>query len=205
MGLCLMLLFLASYHGVVLSSLTNMLTVMEAKLQTATSSGAEYSTISKPEVGALDGPQVLLVALPGAGILVQHVGGDGHYLALNDGVQDILGLHRFPGSSFSLILLIQRLELLSQDLMQSWTLHVETNSSSRLRDEGALHQGVIDALDTVAVHGEEEAAAELVPGGGSVEQGGEMWVNSFRDKRMFSIALSIPSPWMTTDTLIDIC
>ena len=116
-----------------------------------------------------------------------------------------LGLHRLPGSSFSLILLIQRLELLSQDLMQSWTLHVETNSSSRLRDEGALHQGVIDALDTVAVHGEEEAAAELVPGGGSVEQGGEMWVNSFRDKRMFSIALSIPSPWMTTDTLINIC
>jgi hypothetical protein len=72
-------------------------------------------------------------------------------------------------------------------------------------NEGALHQGVIDALDTVAVLGEEEAAAELVTGGGSVEQGGEMWVNSFRNKRMFLIALSIPSPWMTTDTLINIC
>ena len=84
-------------------------------------------------------------------------------------------------------------------------MHVKTNTSSRLGDEGALLEGVVDALDTVAVHGEEEAAAELGPGGGSVEQGGEVWVNSFRDKRMFSIALSIPSPWMTTDTLINIC
>ena len=42
----------------------------------------------------------------------------------------------------------------------------ETNSSSRLGDEGTLLQGVVDALDTVAVDGEEEAAAELVPWGG---------------------------------------
>ena len=42
----------------------------------------------------------------------------------------------------------------------------ETNSSSRLGDKGTLLQGVVDALDTVAVDGEEEAAAELVPWGG---------------------------------------
>merc|ERR1719500_1454665 len=226
------------------------------------------------EVGALDGAKVLLVALPVASILVQHVGGASLNLALNDRVPDLLCLHSLPGSSFSLIFLIQSLKLLSPDLMQSWALvrthqgpvtislhplheqvrdphgveevpgtlllltmiltqiqeiedvrmpglkvdsesswplvaalvdipggvvedpehgdqavavtistgnigtsgsnavHVQANTSSRLRDEGALLQGVVDALDTVAVHGQEEAAAELGPGGGRVEQGG---------------------------------
>ena len=84
---------------------------MEAKLQTATSSGAEYSTISEPEVGALDCPQVLLQAslynMWGVTVII--------WLSMME--YKTLGLHRLPGSSFSLILLIQRLELLSQDLM----------------------------------------------------------------------------------------
>merc|ERR1719470_615246 len=216
----------------------------------------------------------VFLALPVAGVLVQHVRGACLYLALNDGVPDLLCLHRLPGPSLSLVLLIESLELLPPDLVQSWTLvrthqgpvtirlhplheqvrdphgvekvpgallllpvvlteiqevedvsmprlevdgegswplvaalvhvpggvvedpehgdqavavaigtgnigssssdtvHVQTNTSSRLGDEGTLLQGVVDALDTVAVHGEEEAAAELGPGGGRVEQGG---------------------------------
>ena len=52
-----------------------MLTALEAKLQTATSSGAEYSTISVQRLAHLMVPKVLLVTLHGASILVKHVGG----------------------------------------------------------------------------------------------------------------------------------
>lgn len=72
------------------------------------------------QVGALDGAQVLLVALPVAGILVQHVGSACLDLTLNDLGPQPLGLDGLPASAFSLILLIQGFKLFSPGLIQSW-------------------------------------------------------------------------------------
>merc|ERR1719370_1713764 len=52
------------------------------------------------------------------------------------------------------------------------TVNVETDTTSRLGDQGTLLQGVVDTLNAVTVHSEEEAAAQLWPRGSRVEQSG---------------------------------
>ena len=64
-------------------------------------------------------PKVLLVVLPVAGILVQHVGGASLYLALNDRTPHILSLHRLPGSALSY--LIHSFKLISPNISQTRT------------------------------------------------------------------------------------
>ena len=224
------------------------------------------------EVGALDGAEVLLVALPVAGVLVEHVGGPGLNLALDDAVPQLLGLHLPPGSPLPLVLLVESLELLSPDFVEAGALvrthqrplpvsldslheevrhpesveqvpgsllllpvvlpqvqevedvrvpglqvdgegpgslvpalvdvpgsvvedpqhgheavtvavgpgnvgagganavDIEADTSGRLGDEGALLQSVVDSLDGVAGHRQQEAGAELGAGRGRVEQ-----------------------------------
>lgn len=46
---------------------------------------------------------------------------------------------------------------------------VKPNPPSRLGDESALLEGVVDSLDAVTGHGEEEAGGELRPGSGCIE------------------------------------
>lgn len=45
------------------------------------------------QIAGLDGAKILLVALPVAGILVEHVGCAGFSLRLNDGIPQLLSLH----------------------------------------------------------------------------------------------------------------
>ena len=60
------------------------------------------------QVAALDGAQVLLVALAVAGVLVEHVGHARLYLRLDDAVPQLLRLDRLATSTFSLVPVIQR-------------------------------------------------------------------------------------------------
>lgn len=45
------------------------------------------------QIAGFDGAQILLVALPVAGVLVEHVGCAGFSLRLNDGIPQLLSLH----------------------------------------------------------------------------------------------------------------
>ena len=68
------------------------------------------------EVGTLDGAEILLIGLPVAGVLVQHVGGARLDLALNDRVPHLLGLDLLPRPTLLLVPLVQFLELLAPHL-----------------------------------------------------------------------------------------
>lgn len=57
----------------------------------------------RAQVAAFDGAQVLLVALPIAGVLVEHVWRACFCLRLDDGVPQLLGLHHAPGSALLLV------------------------------------------------------------------------------------------------------
>merc|ERR1719402_2035036 len=226
------------------------------------------------EVGTLDCAEILLVGLPVAGVLVQHVGGARLDLALNDRVPHLLGLDLLPCPTLLLVPLVQFLELLAPHLMKPGTLvgtherphaillhpfheevwnpeskeeipgsllllavilakvqkvknvsvprlkvdrkgsrplitslvdvpgrvvkdsqhgdqtirrtvsagnvrstgpdamYVEADPAGRLGDESTLFQGVVDTLDGVGGHGEEETGGELGTRSGSVEEGG---------------------------------
>lgn len=63
------------------------------------------------EVGALDGAQVLLVALAVGGVLEQHVGRAGLGLAFQNGEPQLLGLDGFAALAFALVLEVELLEL----------------------------------------------------------------------------------------------
>ena len=88
MGLCLMLLFLA---GV----------IVDVNADCHLVEGGVLHDI-RAQVGALDSSKILLVALPVTGVLVQHVGGPGLYLALDDVVPQLLGLDSLPGPALLL-------------------------------------------------------------------------------------------------------
>merc|ERR1719234_1894906 len=224
------------------------------------------------KVGTLDGPQVLLVALSVARVLVEHVRSSGFNLRLNNGVPQLLCFDGLLGPPLLLIPGVKLLELISPDLVQARafmgtherpltvflnSLHeeirdpesiekvpcpllllamvllqvkevkdigmpgfkvdgkssrplvsalvdiassvvehpqhrhqaiavavgagnvgstcpdvvdVEPDPPGRLGDESALLEGVVDALDAVAGHREEEAGGKLGPGGGCIKE-----------------------------------
>lgn len=47
----------------------------------------------RAQIAGLDGAKILLVALPVAGVFVEHVGCAGFSLRLNDGIPQLLSLH----------------------------------------------------------------------------------------------------------------
>lgn len=55
------------------------------------------------QIAGFDGAQVLLVALPVAGVLVEHVRCAGFCLRLDDGVPQLLGLHHAFSSALLLV------------------------------------------------------------------------------------------------------
>lgn len=57
----------------------------------------------RAQVAAFDGSQVLLVALPVAGVLVEHVWRACFCLRLDDGVPQLLGLHHASSSALLLV------------------------------------------------------------------------------------------------------
>ncbi len=57
----------------------------------------------RAQIAGFDGTQILLVALPVAGILVQHVRRTSFCLRLDDGVPQLLSLHHTLSSALLLI------------------------------------------------------------------------------------------------------
>lgn len=51
-------------------------------------------------------------------------------------------------------------------------MDVETDTSSSLADHSAALEGIVDAVDGVVLHADEEARRELGVGGSGVEEGG---------------------------------
>merc|ERR1719234_1807752 len=71
------------------------------------------------KVGTLDGPQVLLVALSVARVLVEHVGSSCLNLRLNNGIPQLLCFDGLLGPALLLIPGVELLKLISPDLVQA--------------------------------------------------------------------------------------
>merc|ERR1719234_737974 len=71
------------------------------------------------KVGTLDGPQVLLVALSVARVLVEHVGGSSFNLRLNNGVPQLLCFDGLLRPALLLIPGVKLFKLVSPDLVQA--------------------------------------------------------------------------------------
>lgn len=81
------------------------------------------------QIAGFDGAQVLLVALPVAGILVEHVWCASFCLRLDDGVPQLLGLHHTFGSALLLV---------SEDGQETADISSESESSCERRRRARL-------------------------------------------------------------------
>ena len=95
----------------------------------------------RAQVGALDGAEVLLVALGVGRVLVEHVGRAGLDLRLDDGGPELLGLDGLATASLRLVLFVQVLELLAPRVRQARAL-VRAHESPVLVALHAAHEQV---------------------------------------------------------------